>query len=425
MRSGGFPAPDPTTARARSPRLGGSRFEVPVRPARAAFAAAFAAALLFLPATAQEPTSGVARTSEFSSNLMEGVDRGLGWLHAQMGPNGMNSPGMAAQNDYRIATTSLAGLAFLSSGSTYEEGPYATSVRNATRFLVGEADRVTWPSPTGGLVEGYFITAEAQNREQPGRMHSHGYATMFLAEVFGTIRRGVDEGDTFRQQVHDVLEGAVRLTVASQTPRHGWGYYHVGDGQLALMDEGSVTVTQVEALRAARDAGIDVPAGVIRNALDYLRTSALRMGSGTPEDPRRAGFMYSISMGERRHSYELTAAAVSTLNAAGVYDPTDELLQLGLEYLRFEQFGPGHGSRNPLDAPMHWKFYGNFYAAQAMFQSGGEDWRRWFPPVRDRLLNEQRRDGSWMDDEYGPSYATASALLVLQMPLRYLPIFQR
>jgi hypothetical protein len=34
-------------------------------------------------------------------------------------------------------------------------------------------------------------------------------------------------------------------------------------------------------------------------------------------------------------------------------------------------------------------------------------------------------EGFWVDTSNGPVYATAMALIVLQMPKRYLPIFQK
>jgi len=37
----------------------------------------------------------------------------------------------------------------------------------------------------------------------------------------------------------------------------------------------------------------------------------------------------------------------------------------------------------------------------------------------------QERDGLWVDHQNGPAYATAMSLIVMQMPNRYLPIFQR
>jgi hypothetical protein len=69
-------------------------------------------------------------------------------------------------------------------------------------------------------------------------------------------------------------------------------------------------------------------------------------------------------------------------------------------------------------------FYGHYYAAQAMWQAGGDYWKRWHPAIRGVLLAQQKEDGSWFD-QICPEYGTAMACLVLQMPNNFLPIFQR
>ena len=78
----------------------------------------------------------------------------------------------------------------------------------------------------------------------------------------------------------------VKYVVASLF-RVTWGYVSAADGQ--GFDEGSVTITQMQGLRAARNAGIAVPAKVIDNAKKYLEEC-------TTED---GGVIYSLGMGRR------------------------------------------------------------------------------------------------------------------------------
>ncbi len=121
----------------------------------------------------------------------------------------------------------------------------------------------------------------------------------------------------------------------------------------------------------------------------------------------------------------ITAAAVSTLNASGVYR-SDEL-ERGLEYLRKAM---AKQKDNRLGAAENYYFYGNFYAAQAMFQAGNPDWSTWFRDAQADLIDKARRDKGgryyWEAPRtFGDAYATASACLILEIPLRYLPIFER
>jgi hypothetical protein len=59
-----------------------------------------------------------------------------------------------------------------------------------------------------------------------------------------------------------------------------------------------------------------------------------------------------------------------------------------------------------------------------MWIRGEEDWNTWYPAIRDELVRRQLPTGFWQDSichEYG----TSMALIILQMPNNYLPIFQR
>ena len=58
--------------------------------------------------------------------------------------------------------------------------------------------------------------------------------------------------------------------------------------------------------------------------------------------------------------------------------------------------------------------------------SGDKYWDDYFPATRDQLLKMQNKeDGSWHGDGIGKTYGTAIGLIVLQLPYKYLPVFQR
>src|SRR5207245_596756 len=96
---------------------------------------------------------------------------------------------------------------------------------------------------------------------------------------------------------------------------------------------------------------------------------------------------YSLTMGPQgeRTSFELTAAAVSTLNASGSYD--SEKVRLALTYMRRQM----QKREKPTQAAESYYFYGNLYAAQAMFQAGGADWTAWFKGAQEDLTAKAKR----------------------------------
>ena len=96
------------------------------------------------------------------------------------------------------------------------------------------------------------------------------------------------------------------------------------------------------------------------------------------------------------------------------------------------------GRRGPDRNEHYFYYYGNYYAAQAMYQIGGkkpEVWAAWYSQVRDHLLTMMhtakdaetgRPQAYWRSNvDSTNAYATACALLILQFPLDHLPIHQR
>ncbi len=351
------------------------------------------------PVRADDGPAAVEITPSTGAAIERGLDRLVEMQVQQTGNFG---------TQYKVASTALSGLALLATGDTWGRGRYSPAIEGAVRYLLSDSVRVSVRGKPGHVI--------FQDTESQGKMHAHGFATLFLAEVYGQTPPQPPRD----REIHDALRGAIAASLDAQTDLGGWGYcfrHEPGWGD----DEASVTITQIQALRAARNAGIYVPADAIVRAVGYVKASM------TPAGACR----YSLTMGgaaeRNRTSFELTAAAVSTLNASGVYVGAGEgskELERGLDYLRKAIRDPGH--KNPADAASDFYFYGNFYAAQAMYQGSSEDWEFWFPRVRDALLAKQDARGHWDSPRnFGQAYATSSALLILQVPRRYLSIFQK
>jgi hypothetical protein len=338
------------------------------------------AAALAAPARADETSLAGELTPATDRAIEAGLEKLLTLQDETTGQFGKN---------YTIASTSLAGLAILASGDVWGRGPRAHAVQRAVHFLLNHKSE---PQPGRVFFEGL---------DTQGKMHAHGFAMLFLAEVYGMTNPDMDA------QIRETLRGAIQTSLDAQTNLGGWGYFQKGENGWG-QDEASVTITQIEALRACRNAGFVVPSDAIKSAIGYVKRSMTSDGS----------CRYSLTMGEgNRVSYELTAAAVATLNASGVYDSPE--LARGLSYLRKAL----EGVDAPGKASSDFYYYGNFYAAQAMFQAGGPDWANFYPAIRRELL-EKQKDGGWESQRnFGEAYSTASALLILELPKRYLPIF--
>ncbi len=311
---------------------------------------------------------------------LRAVIKGLDYLAAQQADDGSWTSG--GGQAYPVAMTGLAGTALLAHGNSPTRGKYSRTVQGAVEFLIRCA------TPTG------LITGPSQDSGQP--MHGHGFALMFLASVYGMITK-----DSLRRQVAETVRKAVALTSQGQSAQGGWTYIP-GAG-----DEGSVTVTQVQALRAAQNAGFLVPKAVITEAGAYLEKCKTAEG----------GIRYSFRSGGGS-MLAISAAAVATLYNAGQFDSpiaTDCLKYVWGRFRAAEGWNKGGGHA----------FYAHLYASQGFYMAGNEYWDNYFPATRDQLLAMQAGDGSWNGDGIGQVYGTAIAVIILQLPYKYLPVFQR
>lgn len=332
-------------------------------------------------APADAPTPGLSkpnavRGDEITPAQQDAVERGLAFLASRQGTDGSFGSDGLGQN---AAITSLAGLAFMEGGNLPGRGKYG---QNVTRCV----DAILNCCQESGLI------AADQSR---GPMYGHGFATLFLGEVYGMT------GD---DNVKEKLQRAVHLIEKTQNREGGWRY------QPAPLDADiSVTICQVMALRAARDAGIKVDKNVIDNSIKYVRMCQNPDG----------GFSYMARQGMAGGSgFARSAAGVASLYYAGVFEGDD--LTRGLKYI--SRFTPTRdGVENP-EMEGHY-YYGNYYAVQAMFLAGGQWWANWYPAIRDQLIQRQtKQSGAWSGD-FTDEYATSMALIILQMPNRYLPVY--
>lgn len=308
--------------------------------------------------------------------IQQAIHRGAEYLRRAQSRGGAVTVG-AQHAACPVAMTALAGMAFLGEGSTPTRGTYWRQIREATRFLIA-----------GARADG-LITSGDEYRP----MYGHGFATMFLAQIYG-----MEEDALQQQRLHGILTRAVRLIARSQSALGGWEYYPDSGS-----DEGSVTVTQMQALRACRNAGITVPIDTVRRAVAYIHQSANGDGS-----------IRYRAQGSGPGRPAITAAAVAVLYHAGRYE--DPIAEKALVFARRHlAIRDGHGHH----------FYAQLYLAQSLYHRGGKAWEDYYSAMSSWLLEHQRSDGSWMGDDVGPTYGTAIALTILQLPHSLVPIYQR
>lgn len=336
------------------------------------------------------PAVELPRNSLTSPATERAVENGLAYLAGLQARAGDGSFAItdAEREDYApLGVSALCTLAFLAAGNAPGRGPHGEVVARALEYFLLHTD-MGLESPQRG-----YISVQG---DPLSRTHGHGYATLVLAEAYGMARGS--------ERMRAALVAAVERIEVSQGAEGGWYY-----SPFATADhEGSVTICHVQALRAARDAGIQVDAAVVRKAEDYVRRLQAKSGL----------FCYTLG-DEGRTSVALTAAAICTLNSAGRYD--GNVIQSAVDAIWSELSAAPDQGRSP-DFPE----YERLYLAQAFWQlSDTSHFRRWFEGERERILRTQDDDGSWNSPRFGSAYATAVNCLVLALPDATLPIFQR
>ena len=357
------------------------------------FAAVLASSLALLGAGATS-----VRAEEVPAEYRATVQKGLEYLAKQQLKDG--SWGMGGQ--YPITMTGVSGMALLMEGSTMREGKYRDNIRRAVDFLMSKAQ-------PNGMIGSPNTPGEA------GRyIYGHGFATLFLASVYGEE----EEGER-RKRLEEILTKAAQFSRDAQTERGGWGYISAKDG--GGFDEGSTTVTQVQALRACRNAGIPVPTDAIKMAQKYLKDAS-------PQE----GVIYSLAQGGGGPgSPALTAAAIACGFSTGDYK--SDLIKKWFKYCQ-KTLGRLGGARVGHDE------YTHYYFGQAMYFIGDKGWKEMFPKDRaedamtwtkyrketfDGLVRTQQSDGSWGGNQAGNVFATATILCIMQLDNAVLPIYQR
>jgi hypothetical protein len=359
---------------------------------------------------------------KFLARYQDCIDRGLQWLAKAQARDGHWE---ANGGNYPVAMTALAGLALLCEGSTPTQGRYSKNIEDAVEWLLSRVQ------PNG-------LIANIQNLEEQQRyMYGHGFALMFLSQVFGK-----ESDPRRREQLRRVLERAVEFTARAQTRLGGWGYVSAADCN--HFDVGSVTVTQLQALRAARDAGIPVPEETIDKAKDYLRKSTKVVRDDPDPCKREAGVAFSLRLGVNEACPALTAAGIACMFSAGEYenDLAIQWLNYCMRHIPIDRAARGRVSH---------KEYTHFYYAQVIYMLGEDrhaklrpdlaeierrdpsqwvllKWSRYRELVFEYLKSRQSETGAWQEAEeiyVGPIFTTSLNLIVMQLDKAAVPIFRR
>jgi hypothetical protein len=168
------------------------------------------------------------------------IGRGLEWLcRAQ------NKRGDWQESEWSLAISSMAGFA-LASGDHPGHGRYREALKKLTDYILSSV------SPRG------LIYCSSNTRPALG----HGFAMLFLTQVYGMFDQRRNE------KIRHVIRNGIRYMLICQTPSGGW----YEDYSNIATHYWIITVSQIQALRAARACGFKVPKNRIARAIKFVQT---------------------------------------------------------------------------------------------------------------------------------------------------------
>ncbi len=319
-----------------------------------------------------------ARLDEMTPESLKAIRRGFKWLKRAELRDGSYGTDIN-QLPANIGCTAMAGLAMMASGSTPLQGVKKVELQKILAFILKTVSKM----PANNITK----SAGSQLVYDLGQQAHSFIALLFLTQIAG-------EGHLPKETLEAVRK-VTDVVVKSQYSDGSWGH----DAWAPILG----TVLGWTSLRAAHLAGFDVGSSPQKTAEFLINNMSKHMdGSDWMHGfyKNAAGIRVLYEMGRDdepvvkksfKNVVNLVTRNKTAFNQAG-----------GEEYLAFHLI------------------------TEAMLQKGGDDWLKWFPVVRDRIIDVQNQDGSWTGHHCITSrtFCTATACLVLAAPNRYLPMSQ-
>ncbi|MFC1479310.1 prenyltransferase/squalene oxidase repeat-containing protein [Planctomycetota bacterium] len=292
------------------------------------------------------------------------------------------------QKSMSNAATGFALLCFLGAGHTQKAGQFRQQVANGLSYL-----------QTSQGAEGSF----AKNN------YCHSITTMAVAEAYGMTKTPL---------LKDVAQKAVNVLQSRQNEYAGWDYM-----KPTGRNDTSVTGWAIMAMKSAKSSGLDIGNAFEGAAKHVEKVTPEIKGDSYPTMGDVEYVWYSNKGGKGGHKNSRLTAIGCLIRVFIGEDTTGRVLR-------------AHGNRllEQLPKPGKTDYYRTYYATLAMFQMGGNYWKKWNEKMKKVLLDKQCRggcaDGSWDPfdaDKYGAQragrvFVTAVGCLSLEVYYRYLPV---
>ena len=315
---------------------------------------------------------------EFTRKSKKSTKLAMKWLMAIQNKDGGYGVEIGAKSD--IACSAMVGLALMSQGyfpsQLKDEGKIQQKILDYILKRVATMPQNDITPETG-----------TQIQRKIGR-HAHTFfACLYLSQIYG---------QTEPHQATITGKALAKLVKVIERAQLNDGSWNSGRSWAPVLG----TVMGWESLHGAKSAAIYAKDRVKKTEKYLISKMKLSGRGGWMHQLYKnvAGIRVSYAMGNENHP-KVKASWESVLQLIN-RDNTAFIQAGGEEYLAFHLI------------------------TECMIQRGGASWKRWYPTVRDKMIDVQNFDGSWQGRHCITSrvFCTACAVLVLVAPNRYLPI---
>jgi hypothetical protein len=277
--------------------------------------------------------------------------------------------------------TALSCLALMSEGSRPKVGTYGKQIDLGIDFLLKSVE-------SSGIIAG-------KGSNPAGPMYEHSFS--MLALLFAM-------GDTpHRLQMRDVAGKGLQVILGSQNQDGGWRYTMSNQGNSDLSVSGEV----LSVLRTAKKCGFSVPREAIDKGMKFVEGCAMPDSSfryrslGIVSLPCPGGLAIMALSNQGKMDHPLIPSARDRVAYAFSRYTIDDLVA------------------------RRYAVYGCFVSSFALFACGDTYYVPFYQKTAAVFERLQRQDGEIPDEFENTVYPTAMALIVLQSPRGYLPLYER
>lgn len=303
------------------------------------------------------------------------INKGTEWLLSTVQRQGV---GVDINQPPDLGCTAMVGLVLLSQGDTVVGGHHSAELQRLVSAVLTRVDTI----PEG--TEREQSTTLVQMKI--GRNADLFLSALFLSQVLG-------DAGFYEKDVRRGLEKLVRNIGRAQREDGTWG----NESWAPVLG----TVLGWESLRSAHSCGLSVNASAERAGTTLLERFKHK---STPED--------------WMHNFYKEASGIRVLHSLGHHDDPafNECVERLIHLARTERrlFVQAGGE----------EYLAFFLVSECLLQNPRPSWEPWYPTVRDQLVRQQNRDGSWSGHHCitARTFCTAAALLTLQAPYRFLSV---